>query len=172
MYNLNEIKRIIIDSMNKVNEVKGTNLELNIPVELNGRLSKSLGYFESNAITPIKISISKKLLALSEETIVDTIKHETAHYIAFLIHGESCGHDKRWKDICNIIGCVPSPYANLSQQDNQKYMETYKYTITCNGCGAKTHMNRMGKQKTDDFKNGRYCCNKCKSHSFNIKQNH
>ncbi len=55
-----------------------------------------------------RISLSRKLCDLnSDEEVTDTILHEIAHALAYKRHGVSCGHDNRWKSICEEIGARP-----------------------------------------------------------------
>ena len=54
------------------------------------------------------ISISRPLCELNTEAeIRDTILHEIAHALAWQRHGENCGHDARWKEICLEVGARP-----------------------------------------------------------------
>jgi SprT-like family. len=62
-------------------------LELNIPVELNGRLSICLGYFQYNnkSKLPIKIVISKEVNEHYKPTsTLDTLLHEITHWACFV----------------------------------------------------------------------------------------
>lgn len=47
---------------------------------------------------------------LSTEQMIETLKHELAHIMAYDIHGESCGHDYRWKACCAITGANPTEF--------------------------------------------------------------
>lgn len=61
------------------------NIDLNIPVELNGRLSLSLGRFTHTSKKAIKMDFSKNLVKYYDmEEILGTIKHECIHYALFL----------------------------------------------------------------------------------------
>lgn len=54
------------------------------------------------------ISLSRPLSEINpREEVLDTILHEIAHALAYMKHGEGCGHDERWKDICRKIGARP-----------------------------------------------------------------
>lgn len=55
-----------------------------------------------------EISLSRPLVELNpEDEVRDTILHEIAHALAWEIHQENCGHDARWKEICERIGARP-----------------------------------------------------------------
>lgn len=50
---------------------------------------------------------------LSAHQIVDTVRHEFAHYVRLVRHGitrEKGGHDKKWMEICVELGCAPDRY--------------------------------------------------------------
>lgn len=67
------------------------NLELLVPIEINRRLSRSVGRFiyQPRLRKPVKIEISKKhiILSIMNDTFVDvfdTLKHELIHYALFV----------------------------------------------------------------------------------------
>lgn len=54
------------------------------------------------------ISLSRPLTEVnSDAEVLDTILHEIAHALAYIKHGQDCGHDDRWKAICREIGARP-----------------------------------------------------------------
>ena len=60
---------------------KEFNINLKIPIEINGRLSKTLGRYIYRGNRPLKIELSKKLLEYyDKDTIIDVLKHELVHY--------------------------------------------------------------------------------------------
>lgn len=76
------------------------NLDLEIPIEINGRLTKTGGYFQHarGKKMPLKISISERFMVLAlvdkEEgmhAILDIVKHELVHYALYML-------DKNYKD--------------------------------------------------------------------------
>lgn len=44
-------------------------------------------------------------LALEEK--LDTIRHEYAHYLDYMLHGFSSHHGSAWKQCCHIVGALP-----------------------------------------------------------------
>lgn len=62
-------------------------LTLDVPLEINGRLSRALGRFVYNRHEqrPKKVELSKRLLQYyPEETILDVLKHELVHYACYV----------------------------------------------------------------------------------------
>lgn len=62
------------------------NMELEIPININGRLSRALGRFDyyRHGRKAVKIHISKKLVDYHPvEDVIDTLKHELVHYAVF-----------------------------------------------------------------------------------------
>ena len=48
---------------------------------------------------------------LPDETKVDTIRHEYAHYMDYVKFG-CCSHGATWKRCCHIVGATPCRYYN------------------------------------------------------------
>ncbi|WZE63545.1 hypothetical protein PANI_CDS0025 [Maribacter phage Panino] len=72
---------------------------------------RSLGSCSYNSMTGQgKVTISKKLLTLNlhknPKDFEDTIRHEIAHAIDFMIRNKS-GHDVPWKKIASHLGAIP-----------------------------------------------------------------
>lgn len=62
-----------------------------------GRCWHKKGYFE---VYP------QNHQGLGKEEFIDTVLHEYAHYLTYLLY-ETSGHNSEWKQICRIIGCRP-----------------------------------------------------------------
>jgi predicted SprT family Zn-dependent metalloprotease len=107
-----------------------------IPVLINGRLTKTLGRvffeFQSGKYIPTRMEISKKLLeTASDEDIIKVIKHEWAHYMVIKNTGEDHGHDSVFKAMCARIDCTnDGPTTHIEGEEE----EVYKYTVICNTC--------------------------------------
>lgn len=55
-----------------------------------------------------QITVSRYLAAINPHAeVLDTILHEISHALAFIEHGEGCGHDHRWRAIATRIGARP-----------------------------------------------------------------
>lgn len=83
-------------------------LELTIPIEINGRLSRSAGRFQSyiQIRKPVRIEISKKhiILSLMEnnfDTVLDTLTHELIHYALFVKNLPHRDNDNYFIQECN-----------------------------------------------------------------------
>lgn len=64
------------------------NLELEIPITFNGRLTLSLGRFKyyPNQNKPVNIELSKRLINhYDRETALDVLEHELIHYACFML---------------------------------------------------------------------------------------
>ena len=146
------------------------NVELNVPIEVNGRLTSTLGrvryLFVNNIYVPINVEFSKKHLELSsKEEIIDTIKHEFVHY--YLIKTDPTvrhGHDKVFKAFCTKIGCIPKATKSGTYEDEQ-----HKYSIYCKGCGKLiAHRDRACKLT----KNPNLYITKCCGTGLEVHQNY
>jgi NHS family xanthosine MFS transporter len=95
-----------------------------IPVQLNGRLTRTLGRVhqekKGEKWHSVKMEISKALLATAtDESVRSVIDHEWAHYYVTKLTGESHGHDAEFKKVCAMIGCslakIESSYLQFAQ---------------------------------------------------------
>lgn len=109
IWTIEEIKKEI----KKLDKIFGKN-GFEIPIKINTRMTRSLGMYkfkiENKKITPISFEFSKKILSgmYKKEFVIGVIRHEYAHYVANDIHKEPCGHDKRFKNICELINAPSS----------------------------------------------------------------
>jgi len=168
-YDLNRIKLEMKEVCRKAN------VEFNIPVRLNGRLSRTLGRVHQECHNgtwePVSVEFSKQLLeTASDESIRDVILHETAHVIATIRTGESCGHNSYFKKVCAEIGTTND--GTTTKVERTVSEETLqKYSLYCDGgCGGKFlgGYSRMGK----NLKNLDACtCRLCGQSKFRLVQN-
>ena len=128
------------------------NIEFNVPVKINKRLTTTLGrviYYSTpeNEIIPDCIEFSYNFLMTStEKSIKDVVEHECAHFLVTFITKEKHGHDAVFRSMCHRIGCTndSSMYEDLERTVPDS--EVYKYLVVCQKCGkiiAKYH--RAGK---------------------------
>lgn len=110
--------------------------ELTVPVVENGRLKRTLGrvkYKNNNGVCiPIKIEFSKKLLSSDKNLIIDTIKHEMAHYFVLIDTKQNHKHDAVWKKWAIKLGC--NPQATTCLHNEKSHTETAKYMLKCSQC--------------------------------------
>lgn len=115
--------------------------ELDTPVYLNGRLTTTLGRVSyksvNDVVVPTSIEFSKHFIEnATDDEILDTIKHEMAHWLAATASGEAHGHDAYWKQWCIKIGAKPERCYKIEEmsKDAVKTREA-KYKIYCQKCG-------------------------------------
>ena len=113
---------------------------------------KRLGSFRSpNPRTSSRIAVPPRILLSAavlenDELFWDTIRHEYAHAVVWLTHpDERHGHDAIWKDVCRQIGCTPRATTAASEEQKREWMNTAKYRVHCESCGADTYYQRAGK---------------------------
>ena len=129
-YDLNKIKLEMKEVCRKAN------VKFDIPVRLNGRLTRTLGRVHQechNGIwEPISVEFSKQLLeTASDKSIRDVILHETAHVIATIRTGESCGHNSYFKKVCAEIGTTND---GIATEVERTVAKSSKYEIFCPTC--------------------------------------
>ena len=130
----------------------------NIPININGRLTKTLGRvcYCGNKIE--KIEFSKQFLATAtSDSIYSVIQHEMAHVIATLETNERHGHDSLFKEVCKRIGC-DNDKTKTSVERTVEEDKCYKYTVVCLKCKGKAYYNRKGKVISNLYQ---YHCGKC-----------
>lgn len=111
--------------------------EIKVPIQENGRLKKTLGRvkFEINKkkeCNVLLIEFSKDLLEANDDLILDTIRHELAHYFVLIDTKRNHGHDDVWKAWCKTLGCTPRATCN-----DMTMVAQYKarYFVYCSKCG-------------------------------------
>ena len=94
---LEEIQKIL-ENEAKYFLAKHFNMELEIPIEINARLIRTMGFFEHSTSSkrPIKISISKRMIVCAivmgeMDVVLDTLRHELVHYALYM-------DDKAYRD--------------------------------------------------------------------------
>jgi predicted SprT family Zn-dependent metalloprotease len=110
--------------------------------KLNNR-KRSLGVCKYG---PRRIEISRHIISLPREQIIDTILHEIAHALV----GGGHGHNHVWKAMCRKIGCRPERLAPVSMDVEPKYY------LSCVDCDAKWPRHRRPKRGMS------YTCTRCK----------
>jgi SprT-like protein len=106
-------------------------MELEIPIFINPRLKKVLGYFQYRKGEALKIEMSQEFMGYADdEEVIDVLKHELVHYALFekgLPHGDS---DKEFKDTVDRLGIGRSNTIKLRGK-------FHKYICDC--CGYSYH---------------------------------
>lgn len=134
MWTTEKIRELCVDFCNKCG------VKFNSPVVINGRLTRTLGrcFYNCNGDVwnPSKIEISRRLLeTAADESIIDVIAHECAHYVTCAITHEDHGHDATFRSYCEKIGTFNNMAVNNNIQSIVPNENIYKYTLYCAKCG-------------------------------------
>lgn len=153
----------------KLNELREADSlpPIDVPVCINGRLSRTLGrvHFMRETCCPTKIEFSRTLLENgTDEDIINVIKHEYVHYFLLTTTAEDHGHDWMFKDKCAEIGCTHDKTHNALQKEQK-----YKYEIWCMDC-VQCIGTRSRRCKLIDNIQDCYCGN-CKGKNLQVIQN-
>lgn len=169
MYNIERLKADFIEAC----ELANVEFD-NIPIEMNGRLTRTLGrvhWTRSNGdITPIKVDFSKHFIENStDECIRSVVFHEAAHYIAIKRTNEDHGHDNVFKGICKEIGYEEMGSTHTKVESLRSAKSYHKYDIICPHCGQVVG----GRQRKCQLVNNpdMYYCPECGKLGLEVKQN-
>jgi hypothetical protein len=88
-----------------------------------------LGYFDYRYY---EIGISKKLMFLAfDEVLRNVIRHELAHYLAYLLYGADLGHGEKFNQLCRDLNWndnVSKAYSNLEIENEKVTHVSHKNT--------------------------------------------
>jgi len=147
--------------------------EFDLPVSINGRLTRTLGRVcslvntQTGYVTLQRMEISKQLLeTASEESIRSVIGHEWAHYIVAKTTHERHGHDALFKSWCARIG-VENDKAT-TEVDRVVEVRS-KYEVHCDVCETMVATYSRWCKTLDVL--DRCTCNKCKQSKLRLVQN-
>lgn len=151
---------VVRDICYKIMEAEGYK---KIEVKQNTRLRTTLGCFKlvvaGNKIKPACIEFSNAILSIGGEQLLDTMLHELAHYFITADTGKSNGHNSRWKQYAEALGCSTDPCARLNTEELKHVkVEKYKYKIVCETCGEVVEYR---KRKSDLIKNSHLYTTSC-----------
>lgn len=181
MYTLTRVIEEFTDICNKAK------VEVNVPIELNNRLSTTLGrvrfrrFGDYNYIA-VTVQFSTKFITnATDEEIWNVIAHEAAHYIILERYNENHNHDQLFKEVCKEIGCSndKARYQLSKETEDRLYKKDQsntkvksnvnaKYVIYCPHCGVVGVRQRMCKALKELE---HYRCSKCDSNELYYKQN-
>ncbi len=89
-----------------------------------------LGYFDYRFF---EIGLSKKLMYLSQDEVLrNIVRHELAHFMAYLIHGPNEGHGIRFREICRQMQWsneVERAYSNIESENNKTEEKNLKTEV-------------------------------------------
>lgn len=91
-----------------------------VPIVFSSRATSTLGCFNVDKDGNMSFSFSDSYYMDSKFPIqekIDTIRHEYAHYMCYMLYGPYHGHDKFWKRCCTEIGATPTRLYNASRAE-------------------------------------------------------
>ena len=179
IWNLETIKHEIVAFAEHTKKTLGEEIDwvveelVNCPVEISKRMTRTKGMFEFEyvrkgsevvAIRPKKIKIAQYLLDNYHNVdIIETIRHECVHLIVDVYKRDNMGHNKTFKQFCQMLGVSDETYFTASPKTNvveiTKTMEN-RYVGKCQGCGHEYYRKQLRKSTLENWI--KYCyCHKC-----------
>ena len=157
------------------------------PVVISTRMTRTKGQFEFECkrkngevvgINPLRIKIAKHLLDnYHDKDIIETIKHECVHLIVDVYKRKNMGHNKTFKQFCQMLGVNDETYFTAEPKTEPKAKtpsrtSEYRYIGKCQKCGNEYHRKRMSQSTLENWIH--YCyCSECKGelHVIDTKEN-
>ena len=145
----------VVDSI-----LSAKNIKVDFPIIVNNRLSRTLArvVYKNNKIDSLEYNKILVRNSSNESEVIDIIKHECAHIIAFKRTGQRQGHNEYFKKVCKEIGC-----GNLESAVQTNFR--YKYEFICPTCNMVVYGTERKDKRFKDTLEGYYVCNKCLTHS-------
>ena len=145
----------VVDSI-----LSAKNIKVDFPIIVNNRLSRTLArvVYVNNKVDRLEYN---KMLARStsnEAEVIDIIKHECAHIIAFKRTGERQGHNEYFRKVCKEIGC-----GNLESAVQTNFR--YKYEFICPTCNRVVYQSERKSKVFKGIIRGDYRCSRCETNS-------
>ena len=123
-HDINFIRNI----MNDLDKQTGNNTS-DIPLKIVPNNKKYLACYKywSNNRNPESFEFTEDIVNIDDQSLIDTIKHEYAHYIqSTVIKSKRCGHNQQFKNICKKLGtdnygeyCTDSIMTALKEMRNK-----------------------------------------------------
>lgn len=143
------------------------------PVVISPRMTVTKGQFEFKStrtrggavkIEPLRIKIAKYLLDnYYDEDIIQTIRHECVHFIVNVYKKGNYGHNKTFKQFCQMLGISDETYFTAKPKNSckteSKRLET-RYIGKCQKCGNEYHRKQLRKSTLENWIHY-CCCHKC-----------
>ena len=166
---IDDIRIFVNELVDYYNTVEGTNIPfVNFEISINKRLTRTLARFgfqilNNDSIRPKYLQFSNIIMFESDELLVETIKHEVAHYIVTMRYQKNCEHNHQWKEVCRILGMENiSPYTKTTNKF------AHKYLIICEDCGILATRDRLTKDMKQNIIDGYISCKRCGNHILQI----
>lgn len=141
----------IVDSI-----LSAKNIKVDFPIVVNNRLSSTLArvVYINNKVDRLEYNKMLVRNSSNEAEIIDIIKHECAHIIAFKRTGEYQGHNEYFKKICKEIGC-----GNLERAVQTNFR--HKYEFICPTCNTVVYATERKSKTFRKIMEGLCTCSKC-----------
>ncbi|UUV46318.1 SprT family protein [Bacillus phage vB_BanS-Thrax2] len=133
--------------------MKNYGMRLTVPLKLNGRLSKTLGWFiyKKKANKPVAVHLNKKFVQNNDEDIIlNVLRHELVHYALFMqgkphgdgqtyfenelkrkgIVSQSTINQYTVNSVKQIYKCLKCEYMH---KRSRKFSNVSRYKCTCGG---------------------------------------
>lgn len=145
----------VVDSI-----LSAKNIKVDFPIIVNNRLSSTLArvVYINNKVDRLEYNKMLVRSTSNEAEVIDIIKHECAHIIAFKRTGQRQGHNEYFKKVCKEIGCEG---AGRARQTNFRF----KYEFICPTCNRVVYATERKDKRFKNTLEGYYMCNKCLTHS-------
>lgn len=145
----------VVDSI-----LSAKNIKVDFPIVVNNRLSNTLArvVYINNKVDRLEYNKILARNSSNEEEVIDIIKHECAHIIAFKRTGQRQGHNEYFKKICKEIGCEG---AGRARQTNFRY----KYEFICPTCNTVVYATERKSKTFRKIMEGLCMCSKCGTNS-------
>lgn len=110
----NTVEKFICNELNRLSIETGYRID-NLKIEFKKNFKdNTIAFFSHSGDKPIGFCFyTNKLDNMSPNKIIDTCRHEFAHYIVCMQnpkHQPKCIHGKKWQEVCYELGAKPSPY--------------------------------------------------------------
>lgn len=198
-WNLDDVKGIV----SNVEKITGEDLSY-LEINYNPRLKTTLAWCKNHVvyentykngktrktvawIKPYCLEFGKVILSVEKyETFEQTVLHEIAHAIANKKYNDDCGHDERFKEVCEEIGCYESgattnesdimeTHEKIKSSSKSNSTNTKGYRVVCKGCGEKLSHYKTKCQTVKNIENPTnsrytYMCPLCGSRHLGIER--
>lgn len=127
--------------------------------------SRRIGLHHNLPFGMSKVQVSVNIL--TEDKMRNTMRHELAHALVWLLHKSNEGHGPLWRFYCKQLGIEP-----VRCGDGSDVMHPNPIVIVkCNDCGRSTkHAKTTQAAKSIEAGEQRYRCGYCKSHNLSTER--
>ena len=145
----------VVDSI-----LSAKNIKVDFPIIVNNRLSSILArvVYINNKVDRLEYNKMLVRSTSNEAEVIDIIKHECAHIIAFKRTGVCQGHNEYFKKVCKEIGCEGS---GRTRQTSFRH----KYEFICPTCNTVVYASECRNKTFKNVMEGRCMCSKCGTNS-------